>query len=300
MTAPWSRGSERHIPPHCWPRPLGAPQGSSRGSPHPSSALHPSSDQASGCLALWSPMSTASPALPFAQGDQEDLGERGGAGPTGTLTCGPASLQRALSSPGPTLVPPQTLPGPCPSLHSDPRTRHCLTEGPAFFTKLPALPAHRLVGGTQPLSLQAPPFLGHLPSWPECCRWSCRSHPNTRSFALPFFLPFCRDFMARAQALAQPPLSPKTFGLRVLHESPSQPWGLARPQGAGLRTGGGGWPGPQAAAPDSGAPARGSGGGRGSCQDPAQNCLVADLALAPRPAQWGGQEAVQRPKTASC
>lgn len=62
----------------------------------------------------------------------------GGAVPTGTLTCGPARLQRALSSPGPTLVPPRTLPGPGPSLHSDPRTRHGPTKGPAFFTPLPA------------------------------------------------------------------------------------------------------------------------------------------------------------------
>lgn len=40
-----------------------------------------------------------------------------------------------------------------------------------------------------------------LPSWPECSRCSCRSHPNTRSFALPFFFPFCRDFMAGAAGL---------------------------------------------------------------------------------------------------
>lgn len=40
-----------------------------------------------------------------------------------------------------------------------------------------------------------------LPSWPECCRCSCKSHPNTRSLEQPFFFPFCRDFMARAPGI---------------------------------------------------------------------------------------------------
>lgn len=55
---------------------------------------------------------------------------------------------------------------------------------------------------------------GSLPSWPECCRCSWRSHPNTLSFELPFFFPFCRDFMAVAP------------GPRPSHLCPSVSWDL--------------------------------------------------------------------------
>lgn len=89
-----------------------------------------------------------------------------------------------------------------------------------------------------------PAARGPLPSWPECWRCSWRPHPNTRSFGLPFFFPLCRAFMAEPQGSGPATAVPQDLcPLPVPHGTPSQPLGLARPQGAGLPTRGGGWPG---------------------------------------------------------
>lgn len=86
---------------------------------------------------------------------------------------------------------------------------------------------------------------------------------------------------------------PETFALPVPHRIPRRPLGLARPRGAGLRTGGGGWPGQQAAALAFGPQRHGSSRGRGSCPDPGKKlCLVAQAGTCPSgPAQpWGSRK----------
>lgn len=177
----------------------GRSRGQAPGQSPPLLCPSPSSDQASGCLALWVPGPQPPLPSPLHKGARR-VPENGRGCPQRDPHLWPSQAAKGTlltrthpsassDSPRPLSIPPfrpkdPPLPhgGPCP-LH----TASCLA-------------AHRLVGGTQPRSLRAPPLLKRLPSWPECCRWSCRSHPNTRSFELPFFLPFCRDFMVGAQA----------------------------------------------------------------------------------------------------
>lgn len=90
-------------------------------------------------------------------------------------------------------------------------------------------------------------------------------------------------------------LPPKTFALPVPHRIPSQSLGLARPQGAGLRTRAG-WRVAWATGRSSrlwGPRPHGSGRGRGSRQDPGKKlCLVAQAGTRPSgPAQpWGSRK----------
>lgn len=193
----------------------------------------------------------------------------------------PSPSVQGQARPSPICQPPR----PCPI--SLPVPRQSLRSGPALAPQPPAPPR-------APAS--APAAAWPLPSWPECSRCSCRSHPNTRSFEQPFFFPFCRDFMAGAAGLWP--------SLRPLSPSPYQcPMGSQ----AGLRA----WPGPRV----EGALEVGS----GSClwspghtevaveeeaaRTLARSCVswpeLALALLAPL-SPGGGQEAVQLLKPASC
>lgn len=145
----------------------------------------------------------------------------------------------------PTHQPPGGDPTPLPLLHELPE-------------KLLLYPQIRS-GWRSPVPLHPPNSssgLASLPSWPECCRCSCKSHPNTRSFELPFFFPFCRDFMAGAPGPWPSHLGPpRPLPYQSPMGSQASLWAWPGPRGAGLRTGGGEWPGQRAAAPASGAPA---------------------------------------------
>lgn len=83
------------------------------------------------------------------------------------------------------------------------------------------------------------------------------SHTQTPApFELPFFFPFCRDFMAGSPRAWLATLSPQDLRPTSPPWDPKPAFGLGlAPGGQGSRAGGGGWPGQWAAAPASGAPA---------------------------------------------
>lgn len=127
-----------------------------------------------------------------------------------------------------------------------------------------------------------------LPSWPACCRCSCRSHPNTRSFELPFFFPFCRDFMAGAPGLWPSHLCPpRPLPYQSPMGSHTSLWAGPGLGGQGSELGVEGGLGNRPQLLPLGLRPHGSSCGRGSCQDTGKKlCLVAWPGT--RPSQpWG-------------
>lgn len=144
------------------------------GCPHPDPCLWPLQRSQSHHLALGTLLLAGDPVGPSAS-----------LRPSGALLHSLSVQTQEHPSP---LLP--AIPGPCP--RQPPVPRQSLGSGPASAVQPPSLPR-----APADASATAWPGLA-LPSWPECSRCSCRSHPNTRSFELPFFFPFCRDFMAGA------------------------------------------------------------------------------------------------------